>query len=350
MLAPVTHFLPITLIRRERLLPQPGRVLVRSGQKLSALDVVAEANVNPEFQWLDIARLLGVAPASADRFLQCQAGDQLTHGDVIAGPYGISNRVVRAQKDSKVIMAGDGQVLLDVIGKPYQLKAGIPGDVVELVQDFGAIIETTGALIQAVWGNGLVDYGLLSVLARRPDHLLTTSDLDVSLRGSVVLGGPCKDAEALRMADELPLRGMILSSITVDLLQVASKVRYPIVLIEGFGERPYNPVVYKLLVTNNHREVALNAEAWNPYMGVRPEVVIPLPAPGNTSSPPDTGVFKPEKMVRVLRAPHAGQTGTILSLKGSVVFPAGLHGKAAEVRLDDGKIDVLPLANLELIT
>ena len=349
MLAPVTHFVPLTLVRRERTLPHPGKVLARTGQKVSALDVLAETNINPEYQWLDIAHMLGISPAKTERYMQCQAGDQLARGDVIAGPYGISNRVVRAPKECRVILAGDGQVLLEEVAKPFQLQAGIPGDVVELIPDFGAVIETTGALIQGVWGNGLINYGLMAVLAKKPDHPLVASDLDVSLRGSVVLSGPCQDVEALKLADELSLRGMILSSISLDLVPVASKAHYPIILIEGFGVRPYNPAAYKLLVTNNRREVALNAEDWNAFTGARPEIVIPLPAPGRTTAPAETGAFGPEKVVRVLRAPHNGQIGTIVSLKGNTSFPIGLYDNALEVRLDDGNVLDLPMANLELI-
>ncbi|MCC7130416.1 MAG: hypothetical protein IT297_08475, partial [Anaerolineae bacterium] len=111
----------------------------------------------------------------------------------------------------------------------------------------------------------------------------------------------------------------------------------------------YNSVAYKLLVTNNRREVTLNAEDWDPYTGARPEIVIPLPAPGRTTVPVEIDTFGIDKVVRVLRVPHSGQTGTIISMKGKTMFPSGLRANAAEIRLDDGNTVDLPLANLELI-
>ena len=57
MNAPVVHFLPLTLIRRERVLPIAGKVLVRKGQKLSVKNIVAETVFNPEYQLLDISRI-----------------------------------------------------------------------------------------------------------------------------------------------------------------------------------------------------------------------------------------------------------------------------------------------------
>lgn len=349
MLAPVTHITPITLIRRERMLPRPGKVLVRTGQKVGPLDPLAEAKGTPEYQWLDIPRLLGVSPAKSERLIQCQPGDQLAPGDVVAGPVGISNRVVRAQKESRVILVTDGQVLLELLDKPFQLLAGIPGDVVELIPDLGAVVETTGAWIQGVWGNGLVNFGLMTVLARRPDQPLVAGDLDMSLRGSVVFAGICRDAEALKLADELPLRGLILSSLSAELLPAAAKTRCPVVVLEGFGERPCNTTAYKLLTTNNHRETVVNGEPWYPYSGVRPEVVIPLPAPGRVGPAPETEIFAPRKVVRLLRPPHAGRVGEIINIKKQAVFPGGLRGKAAEVRLETDEVVMVPLANLECI-
>jgi hypothetical protein len=349
MLAPVTHYLPLTLIRRERLLPQPGKVLVRTGQNVAATDVIAEANLFPDFLLLDVARSLQLSASKTENYLQCHIGDQLAQGDVIAGPIGLANRIVRAPRDGKVVLANEGQVLMELTSKVSQLKAGIPGSIVELIDDRGAMIETTGALIQGVWGNGRIDAGLMSVLAKKPDMLLTIADLDVSLRGLIVLAGYCNDPDVLSMAEELPLRGLVFGSLAASLLPIAAKLTCPVLVIEGFGDRPLNPMVFKLLSTSERREVALNAETWDRYTGARPELVIPLPAPGSTTRPQDTVVFELEKQVKVLRGPQAGELGLIVNLKGNAVFPGGLRARAAEVRFENGKTQFLPLANLEIV-
>ena len=185
--APVSHFLPMTRIRRRRLLPRLGKVLVRAGQKVAVPDVIAETNMTPHYQLLDIPKILKFSPRKFENYIQCQPGDRLLKGDLIAGPVGVSKRVVRATQDCKVVLVGDGQILLEVSEKLYQLKSGFPGQVVELIADRGAVIEATGALIQAVWGNGRQDYGILNMLAGKPDHSLDTADLDISLRGSIVV-------------------------------------------------------------------------------------------------------------------------------------------------------------------
>lgn len=348
-IAPITHILPLTTVRRERILPVPGKVMVRKGQKVSASDTIAEANLSPNHQLLEVSRGLGLRAEQADEYLQVEAGTLVASGDVIAGPVGITRRVVRAPQDGRVILAGGGQALIELSSPTFELRAGIPGTVIDLIGDRGAVVETVGALVQGVWGNGRIDFGLMIVLAKNPDDLLEANQLDVSMRGSIVLGGYADQAEILKAAADMPLRGLILASMNPALIPVALNARFPILLIEGFGMQPMNSAAFKLLTTNERREAAVNAEAWDRYNNKRPEVVIPLPA---ASAPPlagDTAVFAPGQQVRVLRAPYMGKIGTLVNLRSSAVFPNGLRAAAAEVRLEDGDSAVLPLANLEVL-
>jgi hypothetical protein len=347
MLAPVTHILPLTLIRRQRLLPIPGRVTVRAGQRVGPTDTLAETNLNAEYLLIDVARGLGVPPEKADKHLQCQAGDTLAEKDIIAGPVGLFRRVVRCPHDARVALAGSGQVLLEITSKPYQLKASIPGEVVELYHDLGVAIEVSGALLQGVWGNGKMDYGVLTVLAHEPLAEITPQHMDVSLRGSIVMAGYASDPEVLRSAEELPLRGLVLSSARAALVPKMLEMAIPVMLLEGFGELAYSQAAFQLLQANDRKEVALNAESWDPFKGVRPELIIPTP--GADVAAPESAKFEVNQAVRVLRAPYAGVSGTITALRGQATFPGGLRAAAAEVRLDDGASAVLPLANLEVI-
>lgn len=350
MLAPVAHILPLTTLQRQRLLPVPGRVLVRKGQKVEPADVLAEAHLAPEHSVLDIARGLGLPPEKADEHIQRQAGEQVSEGDVIAGPVGLTRRVVRAPRSGKIIVAGNGQVLMAVDTRPYQLRAGIPGEVISLIPERGAVIENTGALIQGVWGNGRIDFGLLHVLASRPEEALTTDQLDVSLRGSVILAGYCEQAEALKTAAEIPIRGLVIASMDSSLISVASTMPYPIVVVEGFGLLPMSSAAFNLLSTSDRREIALNAEPWDQFTDQRPEVFIPLPAEGTIAAPQEIVEFSVDQRVRVVRAPYKSQLGTITALPaGQEVFASGVQGPAAEVNLESGDQVILPLANLEVL-
>ena len=84
MLAPVTHILPLATIRRKRVLPTDGKVLVRAGQNVNPTDVIAQADLNPEHVVLDVSRALGVSANQAKDYVQRDVGDEVSEGSTIA--------------------------------------------------------------------------------------------------------------------------------------------------------------------------------------------------------------------------------------------------------------------------
>ena len=55
------------------------------------------------------------------------------------------------------------------------------------------------------------------VLLKSPDGRIARTDIDISLRGAVVAAGHCSDPDVLRYGAELPLRGLILTSMTAQI-------------------------------------------------------------------------------------------------------------------------------------
>ncbi len=350
MLAPLLHILPLTTIVRERLLPVTGKVLARLNQKVSPTDVVAEATWSREHVLIDVASALRLPVSAADRLLRCRVGDVLPTSAIVAVGTGIFPRSIHTPKDGRVIAAGGGQVLLETGETSMQLRAGLPGNVVQIIPDRGVVIQTAGALIQGVWGNGRIDTGLMINLAEKPDGVLTSARLDVSMRGNVILGGMCKDAETLQAAAEISVRGLILSSLFPSLLPLASQMRFPIVVTDGFGGLPMNSAAYRLLSTNVKREVTLNAEAYDRYSGSRPEIIIPLPVTQEPALPRDVEAFAPGQTVRMRRPPSLGAIGTLVTLRpGQTPLTSGLRAPAADVKMETGETIVVPLVNLEVV-
>jgi len=349
MQAPVHHIIGLTSIVRERLLPISGTVLVRLNSKVSPNDVIAEADWAREHVLLDVARILGVSANAADRLIKCKVDDHLAASTEIAAGKGLFPRSVVAPRDGRVLIVGGGQVLMEVGETKMELRAGISGTVIEVIPNRGAVIQTAGALVQGVWGNGRIDSGLMVNLAEKPDDVLDAGRLDVSMRGSVILGGMLKNSEVLKAAADLPVRGLILSSIYPSLIPQARELRYPIIVTDGFGALPMNSAAYKLLSTNAKREVTVNAEAYDRYSGARPEVIITLPA----TNPPDlreVETFVEGLQIRMRRPPALGMIGKIVSIKpGLTTLLSGLRAPAAEVKLENGETVVVPLVNLEVV-
>ncbi len=350
MLASIHHILPLTTITRERILPTAGTVLARLNQKVSSGDIIAETTWAREHVLLDVASMLNVSIIAADKLLRCKVGDLIAASQELAVGSGLFPRTVRAPREGRVVAVGGGKVLLEVGESKVELRAGIPGMVVQLIPDRGAVIQTAGALIQGVWGNGLIDSGLLINLAEKPDSILTSARLDVSLRGSIIMGGICKDAETLQTAAELPARGLILSSLFPSLLPLAREMRFPILVTDGFGTLPMNSVAHRLLSSSAKRDATLNAEGYDRYSGARPEVIIPLPVSQNPAPPVDLLMFESGQQVRVRRPPATGAIGTLISIRsGMTVLPSGLRASSADVKLESGETIIVPLVNIEVV-
>jgi hypothetical protein len=331
-------------------MPAGGRIIARRGQQVRPSDIVAEAMLRPEHLLLDIGRGLGLAPKDADHYIQRRAGDEVGEGDVVAGPVGMGRRVVRTPRSGTVVVAGNGQVLLELEGEFSELRAGYFGVVSEIIGDRGVAIESVGSLIQGVWGNGRINFGLLNLLAHAPDELVTPAMMEVSLRGSVIMAGICEDEKVLLSAEELPVRGLILASMDSSLTPIALNVSYPIMLVEGFGKLPMNQDAFSILTSAAMREVAINAEPWDRIGNTRPEVVVSVPEGTFPEVPTELAAFAIGQNVRMVSSPYKSTVGTLTNLtQGLSALPSGLRAQTAEVRLANGDSVQVPLANLEII-
>ncbi len=349
MISPVTHILALTRIRRFRTLPARGRIIARSGQKVNATDVIAECGQQSQHVLVDVRNSLRLNRKDPlENVMERRVNEKVMEGDILAQKGGLFKRVVRTPVSGEIIHIGAGRVMIEAPADAIQLQAGYTGEVTEIIPEQGVVIESTGVLVQGVWGNGRLDQGMLLLLAQSPEDILTRERLDVSMRSAIVLAGHCEQPDALVVGDELPLRGLILGSATAEVIAAAEKVKYPVLILEGIGHIPIDSAAYKVLTTNKERAVCLNAAAWNTLSGERPELFIPLPA--SAEIPSDAVSFKTGQTVRVVAAPYSGQIGQIMKiLPGFTRLPSGLRAESASVRLENGVHVTVPLSNMEVL-
>lgn len=346
----VLNVSPLTTIRRDRSLPVPGRILVDLNQRVRPGDVIAEAEVSPRHQFLDVARLLGITAREVPRFLSREIGERIDKGEIIAGPSGVARKIVRAPHNGAVVAVSGGKVLFEIRSEPFLLRAGFPGEVINVEGNQTVMLETTGALIQGVWGNGRQDFGIMRIVGNGPRERLITDQLDMSTRGAVLVAGICDHPAPLFQAKDLSVRGIILGGLSAELIQVAKRLPYPIVLLEGFGATPINRPAFELLSTSRGREAALDARPASPYEARRPEVIIPLPVVNPVGVPEELIQLSRGVRVKVTRAPHQGLIGIVETvLSHAVTYPNGIMAKSARVDLDIFGSTNVPLANLEVL-
>ena len=347
---PLTHVVPMTTIRRERQLPVPGSVLVRMNAKVQAADVLAEAEPAARYFSLDLSRALGLPPKEAAGHLRRERGERVDAGDVLAGPAGVTRRTLRAPAAGQIVAVQGGKVVFEAKGAVVPLRAGFAGVVVGTDGIQTVAVETTGALVQAVWGNGMEDAGVMRQVASEADDKLEPDSFDLSLRGAVLLAGMCSHPAALQQAADLAVRGIILGSLAADLVPQARRMAFPVVVTDGFGEIRMNSAAFHLLVTNAGREVTVDGRVGGPYSVQRPEVIIPLPANRQVAVPDEVIPLNPGVRVRVVQAPHLGAVGVVREVPlRAIGYPSGLLARSARVELEGFGPTMIPLANLEIL-
>lgn len=350
MLSKVKQIHSMTNIKRERVLPVSGHVLVRRMQKVAPTDVIVVAPLTPKFVLLDIAQGLNVTPERADDLLQRASGDDLVKGDVIAGPVGLFKRVIRAPNPGQIKIAGEGKVLYEISSPEYELRAGMDGTVTNIIPERGAIIETNGALIQGVWGNGKITYGVVQPVSNDLLQELIPEQLNISFRGVIIAAGFVKNPEVLEAAANIPVKGLILGNISSNLIPLAKTIDYPIMVIDGFGNQPMNKAAESILATNKDRNITLNAQILDPFAGNYPEIIISQTAHSEIELPSEAESLKTGKKVIIINGPDATKIGKIESiLQHKQKLPNGIETKVAEVSLPNDQRATIPLTNLEII-
>ncbi len=352
-----TKVTPLTYVRRERTLPVPGEVLVRTGEQVEPTQVVARTNLPGDFRILPVARLLGIPVSRVRRYMRVNLGDDVRRDQVIAARRGPFARSVKSPIAGTVTASGGGRVLIETPPTLLELRAYIYGTVSNVLVEagsprpYGVVIETTGAVIQGVWGTDGESLGALKCLVKSPDQPLRAQAIDPSCHGTILIGGVGLNEAAIERAQELQVRGIVTGSLAPELLPLVLKLPFPIVVTEGIGTTPMSTPIFDLLTANTGREASISGRVQPRSRLIRPEVVISLPAEAlpPTEAQPGTPLTVGAR-VRVTRAPHNGAVGTVRALPAHPCrIETGARVRGAKVDLGQGAPTFIPLANLEIL-
>jgi hypothetical protein len=350
---PETRVMPLTLIRRERLLPVSGKVLVSTGEKVLPTDIVAQAEISGEVRIINVARGLRVPASRVARLMKVKEGDDVTAGAVIAARGLLRSGRVLSPTAGFVYRVDKacGRVLIKVATRPLQLTAYLGGLVASVTPGRGVVIEATGAVVQATVGFGDESCGVLQVVARDPTDVLRAKSIDVTAHGAIVVGGAWIDEAALQQAAQLQVRGLIAGSMDGRLIDLARSLPFPVLLTEGLGRIPMSRPLFKLLLSQTGREASISALTRTRWGVLRPEILIPMPADSMPALATSLGTpLTLGARVRVVRGALQGDTGAVVGIPerpAQIGSGARMHG--AEIDLDAAGRLFVPFANLEIL-
>jgi hypothetical protein len=350
-----TQVTPLTIIRRERMLPAPGDILVRVNDRVEPTQIVAQADLPGEFRIVPIASELGTPASRTKRHLRVEAGDEIEEGQVLAKRGRLFARTVKSPIEGIVTAIGSGRILIEEPPFQFELLAYIGGTVSSVLAPRGLIIETTGAIVQGMWGGGGgrggENYGVLKRAVELPDQVLGPEAVDPSCHGMILVGGAGVDREALDQAMELQVQGIVVGGLSPDLIHHVEQLPFPVIATEGMGTVPMSTPIFELLSTHDGRSASICSRFQTRSPVVHPEIIIPLPAGEVPPAEMELGApLREGARVRVTRAPHIGVAGTVVALPTHAhLIETGARVRGAKVDVGDGEIIFVPLMNLEVL-
>ena len=265
-----------TVVRRRRLLPLPGTLLVKNGDVVTSHQAVARAELPGKVYPINLANQLSIAPDEITDYLVKKQGDAVQKDEILAEnkPF-----IKWFKTEVRSPVAGTieslstvtGQVLLREPPRELNLLAYIDGRVVETIPQQGVVVETACSLVQGIFGIGGEVWGELVLAVTSPDEPLGPAHLAPNMKGKIVVGGSFLPAETMARAKELGIAGLVVGGIhDKDLrallgydLGVAitgtEQVGFTLILTEGFGTIPMASKTFRLLSRHAGQKASISA-------------------------------------------------------------------------------------------
>lgn len=358
-----------TTVRRRRILPLPGTVLVQVGEAVRADTAVARAELPGKVVPLNLANQLGIAPDEINDYLVKKEKDSVQKGDVLAENKPFIKwfkTEIRSPITGKVesVSTITGQILLREPPRVLELRGYIDGVVAEVHPEQGVTVESTCSLVQGIFGIGGETSGELVMGVKAPEQPLLPEQLNQSMKGKVVVGGAFLSAATMTHAKELGIVGLVVGGIhDKDLrallgydLGVAitgtEQVGFTLILTEGFGTIPMAPKTFALLAAHTGQKASISGATQIRAGVIRPEIIIPHngPAAATKMAQAEREGIQLGDPVRIIRDPLFGKIGAVSGLPSELrAIPTESEVRVLEVRFPDGTTTVVPRANIEVI-
>jgi len=283
-----------TVTRKSRRIPAKGEVLVKVGDLVDPDTIIARGLVtNPEIHEVKVYIQLGIDPEQAMRYMLKKEGDEVKMNEVIAihrSFFGRSTRVCRSPIDGTIEAFSKTSGRVFIRGKKIvvEVRAHIPGRVIDVIPEEGAVVESRVALIQGLFGVGSEKTGILAMAVNEPGEPVTTDAITEDHGGKILVGGSIISLEALRKATRMGVNGIIVGGVDQkDLtnflgheigIGVTGEENTGITLIitEGFGTHPMDDGTFNLLRSHEGRLACIDGTTQIRSRMLRPEIILPI--------------------------------------------------------------------------
>jgi hypothetical protein len=339
------------------------------GQEVNPDTFVARAMLPGPLQTIKLADKLGTDPKDAPNHFKLKVGDPISKGEIVAETKGFLGRfgktTVISDYEGTVESMSEitGNILVREPSIPVDVTAYLRGNVAQVMQGEGAIIEARGAMVQGIFGVGGERVGIIHVVAKSPDQVLDAADVHPDHKGMILIGGSGITLAAVEKAAEVGAVGLVAGGMKdSDLIKylgydigvaITGQEQIPltIMLTEGFGHLNIAARTLELLRSLEGKEASINGATQIRAGVIRPEIIVPLAV--TTKEQPkeaSSGELKIGTSIRVIREPYFGQLAAVTDLPAQLmVVDSGTEVRVLKAKLDGGEEVVVPRANVEII-
>lgn len=363
---------PRTVVTKLRELPVPGKVLVEEGAKVSATQVVAQAELPGDLIILRLPERMGLETFEVIHGLQVKEGDFVETGDLVcehAGIFGLLKTRFKSPEKGKIEFVAErtGHVGLRLGSRLVEVSAYIDGTVKKVQEGKSVLIESHAAFAQGIFGVGGERQGKLCVLKVDPDAALDEKNIPADCQGRILIGGASVTSSGMSAAVARGATGIITGAIDDKVLAeylgydlgVAitgdEQVPMTVIVTEGFGSLPIAKRTREVLSRFDGAQASINGATQVRAGAMRPEIIISLIDSAKSADQevvePLAGGLQIGARIRMIRVPFFGKRGEVVELpQESVEIESGAHTRVLRARLEDSdEIVTVPRANVELI-
>ena len=358
------------IVRKQRILPLKGEVVVKVGDNVEPNDVVAQTHLPGNVVPLNVANFLGIPPEDLSMVMTKKEGDPIKTGEEIAIKKSFIkwfNKSCYATIDGSIesISHITGQVLQRGKPIPVQVKAYIRGRVVEVILTEGVVVACQAAFVQGIFGIGGETFGNIQMAVQGNSTVLSDDLIKEDMAGQVIVGGSLVTAEALKKAIRVKAKGIVVGGfddkdlrdfLGYDIgvaITGSEDIGITLVVTEGFGQINMAQKTFDLLKKHEGEMACINGATQIRAGVIRPEVVIPRSSDISASQKStEAGMHGLEggSLIRVIRHPHFGKLGKVVSLPPQLQkLESESSARVLEVEFDNGQKAVVPRANVEMI-
>jgi hypothetical protein len=356
------------VVQKVRELPVPGELQVAIGDVVKATDVVAKAYLPGDLLICRVAESLGIEAQEVVTGLQVQEGDVVSEGQIIcehSGIFGLfkSRYTAPALGTIELIQEKTGHIAIRQPSNEISLAAYIGGHVVATEAQKSLTVETKCRFVQGIFGVGGEQHGKIKLLDCSPDESPSISHLPESCAGLVLVGGTAPTGSVLKEAEDRGATGWILGAIDdialthylghdIGLAFTGHEtVGMTVIVTEGFGRVALAQRVLQVLADCDGKACSLNGATQVRAGAVRPELIVPYKNGKRRLHETERPVlsFEVGAIVRIIREPYFGQTGTITELPiQPEVLVTGARSRIVKISLENGEVVSVPRSNVEL--